>query len=96
MREFWQGLTDNMCYRGMNGFRLIANSYVISGLLSLIIAGASPKAAQGSLHPSAVEDLEGQRRQVRLRSRLLPAWAGVRRHGVAWPCIGAFPDSCTL
>lgn len=38
MREFWQGLTDNMCYRGMNGFRLIANSYVISGLLSLIIA----------------------------------------------------------
>ena len=38
MRNFWQGLTDNMCYRGMNGFRLIANSYVISGLLSLCIA----------------------------------------------------------
>ena len=38
MRNFWQGLTDNMCYRGMNGFRLIANSYVISGLLSFCIA----------------------------------------------------------
>mmetsp|Transcript_49717 Transcript_49717/g.116110 ORF Transcript_49717/g.116110 Transcript_49717/m.116110 type:complete len:882 (-) Transcript_49717:143-2788(-) len=38
MRSFWKGLTDNMCYRGMNGFRLIANSYVISGLLSLCIA----------------------------------------------------------
>ncbi|CAE7275219.1 unnamed protein product [Symbiodinium sp. CCMP2592] len=38
MRAFWEGLTTNMCYRGMNGFRLIANSYVISGLLSLCIA----------------------------------------------------------
>jgi len=38
MRDFWEGLTTNMCYRGMNGFRLIANSYVISGLLSLCIA----------------------------------------------------------
>lgn len=38
MRSFWQGLTDSLCYRSMNGFRAIANSYVWVAILSLVIA----------------------------------------------------------
>ncbi|CAJ1331256.1 unnamed protein product [Effrenium voratum] len=37
MRNFWEGLTSAMCYRSMNGFRMIANSYVWVAILSLII-----------------------------------------------------------
>ena len=38
MKDFWQGLTDSMCYRGMNGFRMVSNSYVAVAVLSLFMA----------------------------------------------------------
>jgi len=37
VRNFWQGLADNVCYRGIGGFRAIAHSYVLSGVLSFCI-----------------------------------------------------------
>ena len=38
MQSFFEGLTDALCLRAMNGFRMIANSYVWVGILSLIVA----------------------------------------------------------
>ncbi|OLP76862.1 hypothetical protein AK812_SmicGene43148 [Symbiodinium microadriaticum] len=84
MREFWQGLTDNMCYRGMNGFRLIANSYVISGLLSLIIA-------LFILVPWKISRDNADKYGSEVGLWLLPACA-VGRHGAAWSCIGQSAD----
>lgn len=37
MQSFFMGLTDSLCLRAMNGFRMIANSYVWVGILSLIM-----------------------------------------------------------
>jgi len=38
MRDFWAGLLDGFCYRGANGFRLLANTYVIAAIVGLVLA----------------------------------------------------------